>query len=533
MLRARLLQLGGVLGLFACLTLAALLVLNSGQSAGLGNTSVYRLRPQRQTAQTLDLVRHWLAQQGEAPPLLDADAFHISALREQSARLLASDAALRDALLSVGANWTREAVRPVWLLGQPAAHGAQQLWAALAQQPGVVRVNASALSSAVATVPVDDPGQLHSALVAAAPDGRLPTAVLAWEPFAHVSLMARLSGRLPLFVVVDDLRWADSCEHLAMWQALQLADVVLATHAFVLPRHFPDLPHAVLRWMPHAAAASHVYDAPNAAAEPMLLLTDPDASIHKSLRTLNAHMLGHPRLRGGGVTPQTLRRHAAALVDPSALQYVTASHFNVPATGALLVAHRSLAAPLAALGFRHGANCLLTSDADLPATLGVLEDPLQAESLLRMRARGQALVRSVHTVGTRAAEMARDAVVLSRAWHLLRDALTGARQGAATDPLCAPALAHTLPPAASPGCTRAPPVLRVCANPLTALLPTTHELAAARGLTVDGRLRNLSVLRRPPMALVRAGVRGLEAGVDMLAVADAEAPMRMEPGVVV
>jgi len=80
---------------------------------------------------------------------------------------------------------------------------------------------------------------------------------------------------------------------------------------------------------------------------------------------------------------------------------VVAKHFEIPATGALLLTSRA-AIPYAAVGFRDGVNYLADDQNNIETTLDYVSAPENLAHVNRMRAAGQKLVREKHMVAHRA-----------------------------------------------------------------------------------------------------------------------------------
>jgi hypothetical protein len=92
----------------------------------------------------------------------------------------------------------------------------------------------------------------------------------------------------------------------------------------------------------------------------------------------------------------------AAFTDASRCLYVLAKHFEIPATGALLIADRAIAPQLATLGFADGVHYLSATIDDLERVVEeVLDDRNRAE-IDAVRRRGHDLVHARHRTRDRA-----------------------------------------------------------------------------------------------------------------------------------
>jgi hypothetical protein len=76
--------------------------------------------------------------------------------------------------------------------------------------------------------------------------------------------------------------------------------------------------------------------------------------------------------------------------------YVLAKYFEIPATGALLVADDSVNGPLGQLGFVENEHYLPVNAGDLEAKIALVLDERNHDALDEVRKRGQELVWSRH-----------------------------------------------------------------------------------------------------------------------------------------
>jgi hypothetical protein len=101
---------------------------------------------------------------------------------------------------------------------------------------------------------------------------------------------------------------------------------------------------------------------------------------------------------------EAMRQHLAAFTDCSRYLYVVAKHFEIPATGALLIADRAIASQLADLGFIDGVN-YSSAGSDLEEVVERVLDPRNREEIDAIRRRGHALIRERHTTRHRAQQI--------------------------------------------------------------------------------------------------------------------------------
>ncbi|HSS47534.1 MAG TPA: glycosyltransferase, partial [Thermoanaerobaculia bacterium] len=98
-----------------------------------------------------------------------------------------------------------------------------------------------------------------------------------------------------------------------------------------------------------------------------------------------------------------IQGHRAGFTDCLIYRYVVAKHFEIPATGALLLADRAVKGELAKLGFLDNVHYVSVSHNDLEDRLRYVLDPANHEELDQIRHRGQALIWQRHTTADRAA----------------------------------------------------------------------------------------------------------------------------------
>lgn len=459
--------------------------------------------------------------------------------------LLAHRARLRDdlqgLLLRAAAAASNADTTPsarMWLVGGDAAT-APPVLRAFARRDDVDAVDAQALAQQLAAVAIHDAAGVRAALRTLSPQHEVPLAVMLWEPRGLTDVMSKLSGRVPLFVHADDLRWRETCEQQQRVAAMALADAVFSANAHRFLHWFADSRDVVLRWLPPSVATLQQPPTAglNGTAAASLLLANGPAAAHASatLRasaaalhplTTAAHLLmqrqQRPAADSGLAWAATddahAREHVAAAVDGSTPQLVGQAHVDVPAAGALLVADTEAEAALLAMGFRSGHNCVLLSPAQLPDLVAALANPQHRAWLDRMRAEGQRLVMRAHTDSQRADALAWEAMVLAGAWHGVRRAVMALagelqREDAVLDTLCAAPLRRSLPGDATSSPCPAPANARVCVKPLSMLLPTAGDLessVASQGATQDSAEELLRALRQGVDDMLRDAVRALQ-----------------------
>lgn len=241
--------------------------------------------------------------------------------------------------------------------------------------------------------------------------------LLFWESYASLIHHAHRAKRI--FVMTDDLHG----DRNAMPQALAIADGVLSTYAPCIAEFFPSLHPSHVTWIPHAAGSDFMFDINE---EPRNVVFVSGAMSRKyPLRRLMldlatrrpelAHVREHPGYRVdfdyendrsvGRAYAQSMHGCLAAFTDALIYRYVVAKHFEIPATGALLIADRAVASQLARLGFDDGVHYVTATANELEEVIGRVLDPRNRERIDDIRRRGHALVHSRHTTAHRAREI--------------------------------------------------------------------------------------------------------------------------------
>ncbi len=251
--------------------------------------------------------------------------------------------------------------------------------------------------------------------------GELPEVILFWGGEHFLCDHARQVEELNTakWFVADDLHHHDTRD--LREEAFLLCDTVLATYAYRFADFFPEVAKSRrVVWLPHSASPDFALAA-NSTPRNELFLSGAISNAYPLRQRLNALMESgckeivrheHPGYhcqydyaddgRVGRAFARRIWEHRAAFTDCLVFRYAVAKHFEIPATGALLVADAALAEPLKELGFLPGVHYFPVSDADLEERVRYLfgEEP-QAE-LDRIRQNGQALVLARHRTSHRA-----------------------------------------------------------------------------------------------------------------------------------
>jgi hypothetical protein len=241
--------------------------------------------------------------------------------------------------------------------------------------------------------------------------------LLFWESFDEVIHYAHRGKRV--FVMTDDLHG----DRFPMAQALALADGVLSTYAPCIADYFPTLHPSRVKWIPHAAGSDFLLDVNESPRN--VVFVSGAVSSHYPLRQLMvdiakrhpdvAEVQQHPGYRVdfdydsdsrvGAAYARAMHGCLAAFTDALRYRYVVAKHFEIPATGALLIADREVAPQLARLGFEDGVHYISASANDLEEVVERVLDERNRDEVDAIRRRGHALVHQRHTTRHRAREI--------------------------------------------------------------------------------------------------------------------------------
>jgi len=223
-----------------------------------------------------------------------------------------------------------------------------------------------------------------------------------------------------IYVMTDDLhkRFA------RMGEAFRLATGILSTYAPRFHAFLPDVGEDRVTWVPHAAGPDFLMPV---AEEPenVIFVSGMMSAFFYPLRVKMlelasqrpeiARLHRHPGYRStfdydrdervGRGYAEAMRGCLAAFTDSSRFRYLVAKHFEIPATGALLVAERAAAPQLAALGFVDGEHYVSAGAHDLQEVIDYVLDGRNRPEIEAIRRAGHALVHERHTTRVRAQQI--------------------------------------------------------------------------------------------------------------------------------
>lgn len=251
--------------------------------------------------------------------------------------------------------------------------------------------------------------------------GELPQVILFW--CGHLFLCAHQREIEKL----NTAKWfvADDLHHLETMplqeKAFRVCDTVLSTYAYRFEDFFPKMAKSRrIVWLPHSASPDFALSA-NSAPRNELFLSGAITEDYPLRERLNAlresgckEIIRHEHpgyhceynyagdSRVGRAFARRIWERRAAFTDCSIYRYAVAKHFEIPATGALLVADIALEEPLKELGFLPGVHYFPVSDAEFEERVRSLFCEEHHPELDRIRQNGQALVLARHRTSHRA-----------------------------------------------------------------------------------------------------------------------------------
>jgi hypothetical protein len=256
--------------------------------------------------------------------------------------------------------------------------------------------------------------------------GELPETILFWETYdflsAHASQIQRLNCCKLFFA--DDLHWWNEQMRQMKVVAFALSDTILSTYAYSWTNFYPELSYQKVVWVPHAASPDFMLPY-NDSAENSIFLSGamneayPLRQRMKQLHSEGSYSIGYHAHSGyrcdydyevdadvGRGYAWKIQRHRVGFADsPFPFKYVVGKYFEIPATGALLLADDSVSSPLQELGFVANYHYLPTSQENLEEQIQYVLDERNHEELDLIRRRGQALVLEKHTTTDRARQV--------------------------------------------------------------------------------------------------------------------------------
>ena len=256
--------------------------------------------------------------------------------------------------------------------------------------------------------------------------GQLPEAIIFWEAYDLVYKYSFELQRLKCLKVffADDLHWFNRRMQEIRVVSFALSDVVLSTYAYCWRKLYPELSNKKVVWIPHSASPDFMFSYNPSAENAIFLSGAINEAYPLRQRMLELHDEGsyairyqrHPGYycnynyqadtrigRGFAKRIHSCRVGFADSVSP--FGYVVAKYFEIPATGALLLADDTVSAQLSELGF-------VANQHYVPVSLKNLEEQVEyvlaennRDEIDQIRRNGQTLVHERHKTSDRARQI--------------------------------------------------------------------------------------------------------------------------------
>ena len=256
--------------------------------------------------------------------------------------------------------------------------------------------------------------------------GQLPETILFWEGYELLSARAYEIQRLRChkFIMADDLHWWNEKMRQSKLIGFALCEAVLSTYGYVWGRFYPLLRNAKkVVWIPHSASSDFLLSY-NQQPENAILLSGAVTHhypLRQQLKVLHDERRysiayhAHPGYHcqydyeknetiGRGYA-EKLNKYRAGFTDALTYGYVVAKYFEIPATGALLLADDAVQGPLRHLGFIENQHYISVSIKNLEERIRYVLDEANHEELDKIRRRGQELVWKKHKASDRARQI--------------------------------------------------------------------------------------------------------------------------------
>jgi hypothetical protein len=200
-----------------------------------------------------------------------------------------------------------------------------------------------------------------------------------------------------------------------------MINTILSTYGYVFDRFYPEVSKTKrVVWVPHSASPDFLL-AFNTHPVNAIFLSGvvneyyPLRMRMRALRDRGAYPIfthQHPgyscdfdhetNTSVGRGYAQRINTYRVAFTDASNYTYSVAKYFEIPATGALLLADRAVSGPLRTIGFIEGVHYIGVSNEDLEEKIEYVLDENNHDELDQVRRNGQELVWRRHKTSDRA-----------------------------------------------------------------------------------------------------------------------------------
>ena len=256
--------------------------------------------------------------------------------------------------------------------------------------------------------------------------GELPEVILFWEGYDFLAARAGNVRQLDCkkYIFADDLHWWNEQMKLRRFVSFALCNMILSAYGYVWDNFYPQLSDfRKVAWVPHSASPDFMLPF-NHQPENSILLSGAVSEhypLRQRMKLLHANheysiaYIPHPGYHcqydydndenvGRGYA-EKINRHRAGFTDSGKFKYVVAKYFEIPATGALLLADRAVSGPLKRLGLIENQHYLSVSDGNLEERIRYVLDERNHQELDEIRRRGRELIRERHKTSDRARQI--------------------------------------------------------------------------------------------------------------------------------
>lgn len=255
--------------------------------------------------------------------------------------------------------------------------------------------------------------------------GEIPKVVLFWEAYDLVNMvlpaLRDLGCRTILFADDVHMLWGQESKREARLRAFSQCDMVMSSYAYVFDDFYPELRgRKTAVWIPHSASPDFMLPF-NDQPENAILLSGFLGGLYplrlqlKDLQKRGRAAIVHHEHPGysenydyerdsriGAGYARTIHRFKAGFTDALTFGYVVAKYFEIPATGALLVADGTVREPLRQLGFIENIHYVPVSAENLEERISYVLDAFHNDEIESIRRQGQEVVLQRHTTSHRA-----------------------------------------------------------------------------------------------------------------------------------
>ena len=251
----------------------------------------------------------------------------------------------------------------------------------------------------------------------------LPEVILFWEGYYLLNARRGEIDSLACgkYVLCDDLHGGEEHSRHDKLVAFSMCNTILSTYGYVFDQYYPELSNTRrIVWLPHSASPDFLL-AYNAQPENKIFLSGAVNDYYplrlrvKALYDSGVYPIvihSHPGHRcdfdyeidtsvGRGYAKR-INNYRVAFTDASKYKYAVAKYFEIPATGALLLADRAVSGPLRSIGFIEGVHYVGISNEDLEEKIAYVLDETNHDELDEVRRNGQKFVWQKHKTTDRA-----------------------------------------------------------------------------------------------------------------------------------